>query len=104
MMKIKECINGKIIERELSAEEISEEQAQCEQTERQYWQTVDYGDAINTEIRKRYTESQEFAILRQQEEKPEEYAEYYAYCEACKEYVKGKREFYAVLETDNKEG
>lgn len=35
-------------------------------------------------IRKYYTASQEFAILRQKEEKPDEYAEYYAYCELCK--------------------
>lgn len=39
-------------------------------------------------IRERYTESQEFAILRQQNEKPDEYAEYYAYCEECKAFVK----------------
>ena len=35
-----------------------------------------------------YNISQEFAILRQKDEKPEEYAEYYAYCEECKAYVK----------------
>lgn len=35
-------------------------------------------------IRKTYTAAQEFAILRQRDEKPEEYAEYYAYCEQCK--------------------
>ena len=93
-MKI--CIDG--IVREMTQEEIAESQAQSEQAEKQYWQTVDYGEAINTEIRKRYTESQEFAILRQQEEKHEEYAEYYAYCESCKEYVKKQREFYAVSE------
>ena len=38
------------------------------------------------------TESQEFAILRQKDEKPEEYNAYYAYCEACKVFVKAKKE------------
>ena len=56
-----------------------------------YWQSIPYDEAVNTEIRKRYTVSQEFAILRQRDEKPEEYAAYYAYCEQCKAYVKGKK-------------
>lgn len=47
-----------------------------------------YDEVVNSKIRERYTESQEFAILRQKDEKPEEYAEYYAYCEECKEYVR----------------
>ena len=38
------------------------------------------------------TESQEFAILRQKDEKPEEYNAYYAYCEECKDFVKAKKE------------
>lgn len=53
--------------------------------------TFDYDDAVNMEIRKRYSESQEFAILRQKDEKPEEYAEYFAYCEECKNLVKEKK-------------
>ena len=59
--------------------------------EREYWANIDYAEAVNNEIRKRYTESQEFAILRQKDEKPSEYAEYYAYCEQCKEFVKEKK-------------
>jgi hypothetical protein len=47
-----------------------------------------YDDAVDAEIRKRYSISQEFAILRQRDEKLEEYAAYYAYCEECKAYVK----------------
>jgi hypothetical protein len=62
-----------------------------EQEEKEYWATISYDDAVNAEIRKQYTESQEFAILRQKEEKPEEYSKYYAYCEQCKDYVKSKR-------------
>ena len=65
-----------------------------EQAERSYWQTIDYDEAVNAKIRERYTDSQEFAILRQRDEKPTEYAEYYAYCEECKAFVKGKKAKY----------
>ncbi len=64
--------------------------------ERDYWLSVDYGEAINAKIRERYTESQEFAILRQRDEKPNEYAEYYEYCEECKAYVRDKKAQYGV--------
>lgn len=47
-----------------------------------------YDELVDAEIRKRYTVSQEFAILRQRDEKPDEYAKYYAYCEQCKTAVK----------------
>lgn len=47
-----------------------------------------YDELVDYEIRKKYSVSQEFAILRQRDEKPEEYAEYYAYCEECKARVK----------------
>ena len=89
-MKI--SINGQV--RELTPEEIAQRQAESEATEREYWQNISYDDAVNREIRKRYTESQEFAILRQKDEKPEEYREYYEYCEYCKAYVKQKKEEY----------
>lgn len=87
-MKIKECINGKIIERELSNEEIIDMEKEQLQAEREYWLNTPYDEAVNVEIRKKYTESQEFAILRQKDEKPEEYTIYYEYCEQCKKYVK----------------
>ena len=45
---------------------------------------AEYGNAVNAKIREKYTLSQELSILRQKDEKPEEYAEYYAYCEQCK--------------------
>lgn len=89
---MKKIINGKYIE--LTPEEIAQAEAQQLEAEKQYWQSVDYGEAINSEIRKKYTESEEFAILRQKDEKPEEYAEYYEYCERCKAYVKAQKEKY----------
>lgn len=86
-MKI--CINGEI--REMTPSEIADLEAQAAETERQYWLNTPYDEAVDSEIRKRYTVSQEFAILRQRDEKPEEYATYYTYCEECKAYVKSQQ-------------
>lgn len=88
----KSIINGVLYERELTPEEIAQMQAEQEQAEKEYWQSVSYDDAVNAKIRERYTESQEFAILRQKDEKPEEYVAYYKYCEECKDFVKVKKE------------
>lgn len=80
------------IYKELKAEEIEEIKEVEKQVEAEYWQTIDYEEAVNNEIRKKYSVSQEFAILRQKEEKPQEYQEYYNYCEECKAYAKSKKE------------
>lgn len=82
---MKKYVNGRYID--LTEEELTA----MAQAEKEYWKTVSYDDAVDAEIRKRYSISQEFAILRQRDEKPEEYAEYYAYCEECKAYVKAKK-------------
>jgi len=89
---MKKYVNGKYIE--MTPEEIAQAQVQAEQFEKNYWLEADYGEAINCEIRKRYTESEEFAILRQKEEKPDEYNEYFNYCESCKAYVKEQKQKY----------
>ena len=73
-------INDNGVYRDMTVEEIAEMQSQTPQ--------IDYNEAVNSAIRERYSVSQEFAILRQKDEKPEEYAEYYAYCEECKKNVK----------------
>ena len=78
-MKI--CENG--IVREMTEEEIAEFER-----ENNPFLNCTYDEAVNKKIRERYSESQEFAILRQKDEKPDEYAEYYAYCEECKAIVK----------------
>ena len=78
------CDNG--VYRDMTAEEI----ASMTDQDRQYWLTTPYDEAVNAEIRKRYSASQEFAILRQKDEKPEEYSAYYAYCEECKALVREK--------------
>jgi hypothetical protein len=79
------------IYRDLTPEEVAVNQAQAEAAEHEYWLNIPYDEAVNAKIRERYSESQEFAILRQKDEKPQEYAEYYAYCEECKAFVKSKK-------------
>jgi hypothetical protein len=80
MSKIYE--NG--IYRELTAEEIAQQQAE----ERKQYQSMDYGDIVETLIRQKYSLSAELAILRQRDSKPEEFAEYNAYAEECKTEAK----------------
>ena len=46
--------------------------------------TPSYEERVEQLIRERYTINQEFAIQRQRETKPEEFAEYFSYCEECK--------------------
>lgn len=53
-------------------------------------QTISYEELVDSKIRARYTISQEFAILRQRDTKPEEFAEYNAYCEQCKAEAKAE--------------
>lgn len=43
-----------------------------------------YERKVDGLIRGKYTLAQELSILRQKGKKPEEYAEYYSYCEQCK--------------------
>lgn len=72
---------GQITEREMTAEEI----AQMEAVEEPH---IDYDAEVNRLIRQKYTASQEFAIQRQRDEKPDEFAEYNDYCEWCKSEIK----------------
>lgn len=48
----------------------------------------DYGNQVNDLIRRRYSLSEELAILRQKDEKPDEYRMYFAFCEECKAKAK----------------
>lgn len=48
-----------------------------------------YAGMVQSLIRKRYTLEEELAVQRQREEKPEEFAQYFAYCEACKQKARG---------------
>lgn len=46
---------------------------------------MDYGEKVNGLIRRKYTLSEELAILRQRDTKAEEFEVYNAYAESCKE-------------------
>lgn len=45
---------------------------------------LSYEELVNDFIRERYSASDEFAVIRQKDEKPEEFEAYYSYCEECK--------------------
>ena len=51
-----------------------------------------YEQEVTRLIRRRYSLSNELALGRQRDEKPEEWAEYNAYCEECK--AEAKKEVY----------
>lgn len=49
-----------------------------------------YEDQVVALIRERYSADDELAILRQRDTKPEEFEQYFHYCEECKAAVKQK--------------
>lgn len=53
------------------------------------WEKL-YESEIIRRIRAKYSVDQELAILRQRDDKPEEFAKYNAYAEACKAEVKSE--------------
>lgn len=52
----------------------------------------EYGACVTRKIRARYSISEELALGRQKERKPEEWAQFDAYCEQCK--AEAKKEIY----------
>ena len=56
--------------------------------DRQRLKVESYPQLVENKIRKKYSVSAEFAILRQRNSKPEEFAEYNAFCELCKAEAK----------------
>ena len=47
-----------------------------------------YGEEVNQLIRRKYSISKELSIMRQRDEKPEEFQEYFEYAEQCKTEAK----------------
>ena len=86
---MKKLVNGQYIE--MTEEEIAQIKLEQERLENEYWQNISYEEAVDMKIREKYSLSQELAILRQRDEKPEEYQVYYNYCEECKAFVKTKK-------------
>ena len=71
-------VNGALGERDKTAE--------LERIKR----TIDYPQLVESKIRTKYSVSAELAILRQRDTKPEEFAEYNAFCELCKAEAKNE--------------
>ena len=61
-----------------------EEESAYAEEKKKYFPEKTYEQLVSEYIRRKYSIDDEFAILRQKEEKPEEYAAYYAYAEECK--------------------
>lgn len=66
-----------VITRDLTSEEVAAMQQQQPQ--------ISYEQLVSDLIRERYTVDQEFAINRQRDTKPEEFQEYFDFCEQCKQ-------------------
>lgn len=49
---------------------------------------IPYEEKVVSLIRQRYSLDEELAIQRQRDTKPEEFNEYFAYCEVCKQRAK----------------
>ncbi len=60
--------------------------------ELEHYKGFDYSTLVDMFIRSKYSVSDELAIQRQRETKPEEYQEYYAFCEECKAKAKALQE------------
>lgn len=84
---MKKCVNGKYIE--MTQEEIARMQFEQKETEKEYYQSMSYGELVNLFVRERYSLSEEIALGKQKERKPEEHQRYDDYCEECK--VRAKR-------------
>ena len=68
-------VDGKLVERDKTAE-------------LRQIHISNYPSLVEGKIRRRYSMSDELAILRQRDTKSEEFAEYNAYCEQCKSEAK----------------
>ena len=53
---------------------------------------IPYEDRVMMLIRERYSVDDEIALLRERDSRPDEYAEYLAFCEGCKKKAKGESE------------
>lgn len=49
---------------------------------------ISYEEKVVSLIREKYSLDEELAIQRQRDTKPDEFNEYFAYCEKCKEKAK----------------
>ena len=59
-----------------------------EMPDEEFKDTRSYSEKVVSLIREKYSLDEELAIQRQRDSKPQEFSEYYAYCEACKQKAK----------------
>lgn len=79
MSKMYDCETKKIRDR------TDEEESIFEQNKTYENQGKSYEELVIELIREKYSIDEEFAILRQRDTKPDEFEEYNAYCEECKD-------------------
>ena len=73
-------------ERDMTSEEIETEKEEQERL------SVLYADRVSELIREKYSLNDEIALSRQRDTKPEEFEEYFMYCEECKNKAKSEME------------
>lgn len=59
-----------------------------ETPDEEFKDTRSYSEKVVSLIREKYSLDEELALERQRDSKPQEFSEYYAYCEACKQKAK----------------
>lgn len=59
-----------------------------ETPDEEFKDTRSYSEKVISLIREKYSLDEELALERQRDSKPQEFNEYYAYCEACKQKAK----------------
>lgn len=65
---------------------------------------AEYSERVNALIRERYSDSEELSILRQRNEKPSQFAEYFAFCEGCKSRAKAELSARSAEEKGGEDG
>ena len=81
--------NGIVTQREMTPEEIlAMEVLEVEPTPEEIRE--EYGKLVAQKIRAKYSSSQELALLRQKDEKPDDFQEYFDFCEQCKMEAKNE--------------
>ena len=79
---------SKIYDNGIYREMTSEEIAKSQEEQKKYLKSFNYGELVDSYIRKKYSLSAELSILRQRDTKPKEFAEYNEYAEKCKAKAK----------------
>lgn len=74
----------KIVEYNVKTKEVTTRDLTPEEVAAIQQPSINYEQLVSDLIRERYTLDQELAINRQRDTKPEEFKEYFDFCEQCK--------------------